>query len=478
MVTRDTVISGATIAVLGIVLTAVPVFDMWDDITREGKPPVTTVLENSPLLALGAIVVVAGVWLARSDWEATYARRIAILTVANTVGVAALIGLVLGVQWGLQNRLKPLIIAADAVLIATVGGIVIGVRSAQQQRALTDAETQRSRAQALFNNFTDAVALLSLGEGTSRVIAVNEEFEATFGFRPETVEELRATIVPDDQMSESQQIGRQLLDGSPVRREVVRKTVDRERDFILQTVPTSPHSTEVREAYAVYVDISEQKEREHQLEFLNSLLRHEIQNGLTVIRSRGQHLADTLDGREANFANTIEKRSDELAEMTDRFRAMLDALTGDVDEELASHSLSVLLEEQTDKLLDTYPSVSLRTEITDGLEVQADELLRNVVWNLLSNSVEHNDSTSPTVTVTAEERDDHVRIEIADNGPGVPDELKEAIFRRNAVSVDNEVGSGFGLFFVDKMVQRYGGDIWIEDNDPTGAIFVVTLPTP
>nr|WP_239641328.1 ATP-binding protein [Haloarcula japonica] len=39
-------------------------------------------------------------------------------------------------------------------------------------------------------------------------------------------------------------------------------------------------------------------------------------------------------------------------------------------------------------------------------------------------------------------------------------------------------GSGFGLFFVDSMVEEYGGTVWVEDNEPTGAVFVIELPLP
>ncbi|EMA28366.1 ATP-binding protein [Haloarcula japonica] len=54
----------------------------------------------------------------------------------------------------------------------------------------------------------------------------------------------------------------------------------------------------------------------------------------------------------------------------------------------------------------------------------------------------------------------------------------ESIFRRGETGHVKSTGSGFGLFFVDSMVEEYGGTVWVEDNEPTGAVFVIELPLP
>jgi signal transduction histidine kinase len=79
------------------------------------------------------------------------------------------------------------------------------------------------------------------------------------------------------------------------------------------------------------------------------------------------------------------------------------------------------------------------------------------------------------------------RVRIADTGSGIPDDQKEAVFRRGEIGHAKATGSGFGLFFVDSMVEAYGGRVWVEDRTPTnsvlsgtdrsgGAVFVVELP--
>jgi signal transduction histidine kinase len=102
-------------------------------------------------------------------------------------------------------------------------------------------------------------------------------------------------------------------------------------------------------------------------------------------------------------------------------------------------------------------------------------MLESVFRNLLTNAIQHNDNEVPEVTVSATAGDDTVRVRIADNGPGIPDERKEEIFEQGEVSLDSE-GTGLGLYLVDTLVGRYGGEVRVKDNNPDGAIFIVELP--
>uniref|UniRef100_UPI00260BACAD ATP-binding protein n=1 Tax=Halorientalis sp. TaxID=1931229 RepID=UPI00260BACAD len=62
---------------------------------------------------------------------------------------------------------------------------------------------------------------------------------------------------------------------------------------------------------------------------------------------------------------------------------------------------------------------------------------------------------------------------IADNGPGVPDERKDEIFGRGEKGLESS-GTGLGLYLVDTLVDRYGGDVYATDSDE-GAEFVIRL---
>lgn len=104
----------------------------------------------------------------------------------------------------------------------------------------------------------------------------------------------------------------------------------------------------------------------------------------------------------------------------------------------------------------------------------ANDMLESVFRNLLKNAIQHNDASVPEVIVSGRERDDDVVVRVADNGPGVPDTQKDDIFGKGEKGLESE-GTGVGLYLVQTLVDDYGGSVWVDDNEPTGAIFVVTL---
>jgi signal transduction histidine kinase len=111
-----------------------------------------------------------------------------------------------------------------------------------------------------------------------------------------------------------------------------------------------------------------------------------------------------------------------------------------------------------------------------------EERLRQVVINLLSNAIKFSPPES-TVELRAHDvgnNEEKVIIEIADQGRGVPDELKNAIFERfrQAQVSDRRLasGAGLGLSIVKTIVEQHSGEVGVRDNDPTGSIFWFTVP--
>ncbi len=58
-----------------------------------------------------------------------------------------------------------------------------------------------------------------------------------------------------------------------------------------------------------------------------------------------------------------------------------------------------------------------------------------------------------------------------------PTEIKSKIFEEG-VKYGSSSGSGLGLYIVKRLVERYNGRVWVEDNKPTGTVFVVRLKSP
>jgi signal transduction histidine kinase len=113
----------------------------------------------------------------------------------------------------------------------------------------------------------------------------------------------------------------------------------------------------------------------------------------------------------------------------------------------------------------------------DPVAVEIDPVkVERVVDNLLINATRHTPSGTP-IFVHVIAHTDGVLLIVEDEGPGVPDELKEVLFEPFRQGDDSSGrGVGIGLSLVQRFAELHGGDARIEDRDGGGARFVVDLP--
>lgn len=117
---------------------------------------------------------------------------------------------------------------------------------------------------------------------------------------------------------------------------------------------------------------------------------------------------------------------------------------------------------------------------TTGVVVNVDAAkVERIVDNLLANTARHTPAGTPLWIRVTEEKDGGVLIVVDDAGPGVPDELKEAIFepfRQGDAGPNPSPGVGVGLSLVARFAELHGGTAWVQDRPGGGASFRVHLP--
>ena len=126
-------------------------------------------------------------------------------------------------------------------------------------------------------------------------------------------------------------------------------------------------------------------------------------------------------------------------------------------------------------------------EIHLGVEFPDEEIyiltnvdrLNQVLTNLISNAAKFSPSGS-TVKVLVVKQDDHVRIEIQDQGSGIPEEFQERIFEKfsqaDGSSTRKQGGTGLGLSISKGFVEQMGGSIDFRTSAQHGTVFFVTFP--
>lgn len=106
------------------------------------------------------------------------------------------------------------------------------------------------------------------------------------------------------------------------------------------------------------------------------------------------------------------------------------------------------------------------------------KLMIQVIVNLVDNAVKY---TSPgsMIKIKMYRSGNKVRVAVSDNGDGIPDEQKEKIFdlfyTMGKNTSDGRRGMGLGLALCKSIIEAHGGRIWVEDNHPKGAVFIIEL---
>jgi PAS domain S-box-containing protein len=97
--------------------------------------------------------------------------------------------------------------------------------------------------------------------------------------------------------------------------------------------------------------------------------------------------------------------------------------------------------------------------------------------NLIANAIRYRSAQDPRIHIAAEEQEGRWRLSCTDNGIGIPKDSHERIFEPFKRLHGQELpGSGIGLAVCKKIVQRYGGTIWVESTPDEGSTFYFTIP--
>ena len=224
----------------------------------------------------------------------------------------------------------------------------------------------------------------------------------------------------------------------------------------------------------------------HAWQRLVHVLTHEIMNSLTPVASLSRTLRTLLDGAGRAMApatvqdfatslDAISRRADSLTLFVSAYRALAsvpDAHSQPIEMGPMFARLSALVAPAWQA---RGGSAQFVVE-PEALELMADPgQLEQALMNLLINAAEATaGQTGPQVLVTARAaRGGRLRIEVSDNGPGVPDELVADIF--TPFFSTKTKGSGIGLAMVRQLIARNGGAVRYAKSIGSGARFVVTF---
>lgn len=229
-------------------------------------------------------------------------------------------------------------------------------------------------------------------------------------------------------------------------------------------------------------DMTERREREQQLEhererleFMNRIIRHNLLNGMNVVEARAELLSGQVDSDVAVHLETVQSRVQDMVDLIETMRSFMQVLTEEDGEQTEPVALDAVLSAEVEKARNAYDAATVTYDPGASVRVVGNDLLPEVFENLLSNAVQHNDSASPTVSVSVHVEGEEAVVEVADDGPGVDEAMRDAIFEKGEKGFDSP-GTGFGLYLVRELVASYDGAIDVRNRPEGGAAFTVRLP--
>jgi PAS domain S-box-containing protein len=232
-------------------------------------------------------------------------------------------------------------------------------------------------------------------------------------------------------------------------------------------------------------DITREREQEEQRSTFISVISHELQTPIAIIKGFASTLARTdatfdMEARRSRLL-AIEEEADRLNKLVGNLLYASRIQAGGLQMEIAPLDLSNLVQKVAHRLQVKSPDVTIMVDLPANLPtVMADrDRIEELLENLLDNAIKYSPDKQE-VTVACRATGDEVIVSVSDLGMGISLRDQEQIFDRFYRVGDNMTrsmqGAGLGLYICRAIVEAHGGRIWVESLLHEGSTFSFSLP--
>lgn len=218
-----------------------------------------------------------------------------------------------------------------------------------------------------------------------------------------------------------------------------------------------------------------------------STVTHELRTPLTSIRAFSEILVDNPDldpEQRQRFLQPIVEETERLTRLINQVLDLAKLESGAAQWSVEPTDLRDVVRASVDATAQLFAARAVRLDVCLPEEVPpvlADrDRVVQVMVNLLGNAVKFTEPGRGQVRVDLRAADGWARVDVRDNGPGVPEEDREAIFDKFRQGGDarrgRPSGTGLGLPISREIVERLGGRLWVSDSTGAGATLSFTLP--
>ncbi len=269
----------------------------------------------------------------------------------------------------------------------------------------------------------------------------------------------------------------------------VREILDEASQVVVYSHRLKQKSHELEAATAELRAANERlKELDRMKDDFVSTVTHELRTPLTSIRAFTQILLEDpeieLEQRK-KFLGIITKESERLTRLINQVLDVSKIESGKAEWRAASVDMKEVISDTVTAMSQVFQERHIEVEVRtpDRVSVVSADVDRiiQVMLNLLSNAVKFCEPGKGRIAIVLSEQAGGLRVDVRDNGPGIDPEDQAVIFDKfrqvGDTLTDKPHGSGLGLHISGKIVEHFGGRLWVESSRGRGACFSFTLPT-
>lgn len=346
---------------------------------------------------------------------------------------------------------------------------------------------EKRRTEAIIESLEDGIVLIDLeglvthiNEVAGFILRVQRSKALGCPFRdlnsnhPHNVRVRRAFKSIADQPQEAQRI------------EVDLHVRGRSHTYVLKSVPLTRSDTVSLGTILILQDITYLRDKDRARTNLVATLSYELKTPLTALALSAELLERGSENLKTSQRELLTCIKEDLARIRSLADSLLKLARGeagtipvrpvpvDVDRVVGAMTRMFALQfERKHVVLTTDLNEIVPTNLADPAK------LTWVLSNLIANGLRHTPSGG-SVSISSEMRNGRLRVKVVDTGPGIPPEIRDYLFERNAQWTLEGIApgsAGLGLAIAKEIVEAHGGRIFVESTIGAGSSFTIELPT-
>jgi len=365
-------------------------------------------------------------------------------------------------------------------------------------RDVTLQRKYRQSLEAQKQKYSSIIANMNLGllevDNDDKILMCNQSFSNISGYAEEDLLGKRGSDVfltrESLKLMQEQNIKRQ--EGHSSSYEIIVKNkADENRVWLISGAPNYNLNGELTGSIGIHLDITEHKRLQIEKDKLVELLKHknnELQEYAQIVshdlKSPLRNISALTSWIKQDnlscFDKTSLKHFEHLEQTLERMEDLISGILkySGIDDSFSSQNEQVDFNEIVNEIIQTlHVPKHINIKIHNKLPVLNGDKIKyqQLFQNLINNAISYNDKPNGEIEIGFVVKNDEYQFYVKDNGVGIDKKYHDKIFKIFYYITKNKNSTGIGLSIVKKIIEIYGGKIWLESEPSIGTTFYFTL---